>query len=332
MRNRFIALFVVFILAFSLIRPFHIEATSSPWARPSIVRLELLGILEEGESFEASYKAKLVREEFSELLVKFYLFVEGGSVENYGSLSPFSDTENRYVIAAHKLGLVNGISESEFGPRKEITREQVATMMFRALTKMQLGAQAKSYQSFADDAKISPWAREAVYFCKANSIIQGMEGGNFAPKKSATKEELIKILDNTLLKFNKAGIKSPVLDRSFQGYKIPSKSMSTLDYSYSSEQKALRITIKEELQGSPDFDVVSAAYEIYEVTSPVIGHAKAELIALRLIGEWSKSNLSFSVNRYYGITSKSELLPLKDGGTYDVMMSFNGSFIIDVIR
>lgn len=320
------------VMSLCLIFPLPLEAKTSPWARASIVRLELLDILEDDMDFEAKYQVKLVREEFCELLVKFYLYVEGGTIENYGRISPFEDTNNRYVIAANKLGFVKGLSETKFGPREEITREQVATMMKRALTQMKLGSEAGNYKNFVDDAEISPWAKEAVYFCRANSVMEGVKDGKFAPKSKATKEELIKLLDNTLLNFKKDGIRHSVFDKSFYNYKIPTNSLNGLDYGLTNrEPKALRITLEDGAMNK-DFDVLSAAYEIYELTSPVIGHEKARTIARLVKNEWSESSLSFSKNRDYGINSKNQVDLLKDGVEPDVVLSFNGSFVIDIIK
>lgn len=333
MKKSLLAFFSLFVLALGFIYPLELEAKSSPWARSSIVRLELLGIRSDDIDFEAKYQSNLVREDFCELLVKFYLYVEGGSIERFGKLSPFEDTNNRYVIAAHKLGFVNGLSETTFGPGKEITREQVATMMARALGNMKLGKEPKEVQSFSDDNLISSWAKKSVYFCKANSIVQGGEGGKFEPKNPTTKEQLMKILDNTLLHFDKANIKMSVLDQPFGKYKIPSKSLAQLDYGLSTDgSNTLRITVRDEEEGTASFDALSAAHEIYQVAAPVIGHARARAMALLIKNEWSASDLSFSKNKYYGLDAKARFSELKEGERADVVLRFNGSFIVDIFK
>lgn len=333
MKLRLTGLFVLIFFIAGFMLPLHLEAESSPWARSSIVQLELLGILEEKNDAEDRYRAHLVREEFCELLVKFYLYVEGGSIESFGRISPFSDTNNRYVIAAHSLGLVKGLSETEFSPSSEVTREQVATMMARTLTKMELGRERGDAKAFTDDGKISAWARDAVYFCRANSIMQGLDDGSFAPKRRATKEQLIKMLANALQEFNKSPIKNLILDKTFYHYKIPSKSTAHLDYSIAtSGQLKLRIGVKGEGLSSPGFHPLVAAYEVYEVIAPVLGHPRARLIALGLKQEWSESYRRFSENTYYGLNSKPQLYTLKDGEQADVTLRFNGSFIIEIVK
>ena len=42
---------------------------------------------------------------------------------------------------------------------------------------------------FADDNKISDWAKDSVYFMAANGIINGVGNNQFAPKNTTTDEE-----------------------------------------------------------------------------------------------------------------------------------------------
>ena len=42
---------------------------------------------------------------------------------------------------------------------------------------------------FADDADISDWAKESVYFMVANNIINGVGDNKFAPKNITSEEE-----------------------------------------------------------------------------------------------------------------------------------------------
>nr|WP_283243556.1 S-layer homology domain-containing protein [Feifania hominis] len=42
---------------------------------------------------------------------------------------------------------------------------------------------------FADDAQISDWAKDSVYFMAANGIMGGMDNNMFAPKNVTTKQQ-----------------------------------------------------------------------------------------------------------------------------------------------
>ncbi len=49
---------------------------------------------------------------------------------------------------------------------------------------------------YKDDAKISPWAKEAVYYCKGQGKMVGDTEGNFNPKAPLTREEAAVIIYN----------------------------------------------------------------------------------------------------------------------------------------
>ena len=99
---------------------------------------------------------------------------------------------------ANDNGIVNGLTETQFGTNENITREQMCTMLvrFAEFAKITLkNTNAKA--TFADDIKISKWAKDAVYACQAANIVNGsVESGKtvFKPRGNATRAEASKIL------------------------------------------------------------------------------------------------------------------------------------------
>ena len=45
--------------------------------------------------------------------------------------------------------------------------------------------------TFADDDKISSWAKDSVYFMNANEIIKGYDGNIFKPRNTTPTEEAL---------------------------------------------------------------------------------------------------------------------------------------------
>jgi hypothetical protein len=93
-----------------------------------------------------------------------------------------------------------GVSATEFQPNTLLNREQAATALTRVLkrayipgwtfaTDAQFKLNFTRLATFADDAQISDWAKESVYFMAANSIILGVGGNKFAPKATTTAEQ-----------------------------------------------------------------------------------------------------------------------------------------------
>ena len=94
-----------------------------------------------------------------------------------------------------KNGIVNGISETEFAPDQNISREQIATMMMR-YTKFKGFAVSKrsNLNKYADSGEISAWAKDALSWANAVKLINGRDNAMLAPKGNATRAEVATIL------------------------------------------------------------------------------------------------------------------------------------------
>ncbi|MGI6413064.1 MAG: S-layer homology domain-containing protein [Syntrophomonadaceae bacterium] len=129
----------------------------------------------------------ITRAEFATVLVKAYaLELESGKV--------FNDTQNHwakeYIATAAANGIIQGYSETEFGPDDKITREQMAVMIIRAK-----GADTAAGElSFTDSASISSWAVDAVITAAELGIITGYPDNSFKPQGNATRAEAATII------------------------------------------------------------------------------------------------------------------------------------------
>ncbi|MDD4548889.1 MAG: S-layer homology domain-containing protein [Syntrophomonadaceae bacterium] len=129
----------------------------------------------------------ITRAEFAKVLVEaFELETAGGKV--------FNDTANHwakdYIAVAAANGIVNGYSDTQFGPDDLITREQMAVMIVKAA---KLTA-ATDETAFADNAKISAWAKGAVATATQNNIIKGYPDNTVKPQGSATRAEAVTVI------------------------------------------------------------------------------------------------------------------------------------------
>ena len=99
------------------------------------------------------------------------------------------------VAWAAANGIVNGVSETEFAPGKDITREQLATILFRY-------AEAKGYDvsaradlsAYPDADQIQSYAAESVAWAVAEGLIQGFEDNTLRPAGNATRAQIATIL------------------------------------------------------------------------------------------------------------------------------------------
>ena len=97
------------------------------------------------------------------------------------------------VAWAQKTGVVNGISKTKFGPNDNVTREQLVTMIHRYYGKP---AGNGDLSAFADGAKVSSWAVDAVEWAVSRHLISGKSGNLLDPQGTATRAELAQILMN----------------------------------------------------------------------------------------------------------------------------------------
>ncbi len=113
---------------------------------------------------------------------------------------PFTDVEadtwyTDAVTWAAEEGVVNGVSATQFAPGNNITREQLATILFRY-------AQAKGYDvspradlsGFPDAGDILPYAQEAMAWAVAEGLLQGFEDDTLRPQGNATRAQIATIL------------------------------------------------------------------------------------------------------------------------------------------
>ena len=110
-------------------------------------------------------------------------------------VTPFLDVnENidlRFIERAYHLGIVNGISETEFNPDGEITRQEAAAMLMRVYKNYAEMEKISGEVKFSDDKDIAEWAKEDVYSINSLGIMQGVGENIFDPLNGYTVEQAI---------------------------------------------------------------------------------------------------------------------------------------------
>lgn len=92
-------------------------------------------------------------------------------------------------------GLVDGYGDGRFGPEDEVTREQLAAVLYRYCQfKAYVTAAPADVSDFSDAGQISGYAVEPVGWAAANGILSGREDGSLAPRSGATRAEAAAVL------------------------------------------------------------------------------------------------------------------------------------------
>jgi len=113
---------------------------------------------------------------------------------------PFADVDMGAYYAnavswAKQNGIVSGVTENEFAPDANITREQIATILFRyaQLNGMETMTLEENLH-FADSTDISEFAISAMNWAVGKDLIKGKTTSTLNPKDNATRAEIAAIL------------------------------------------------------------------------------------------------------------------------------------------
>ena len=100
-----------------------------------------------------------------------------------------------YVNWAVSKGIVSGTTSTTFAPDSNITREQMAVIMKNYADKMGYSIpKTLEAVTFADNAQISSWAKDAVKAMQQAGVLSGKENNRFDPQGSATRAEAATVL------------------------------------------------------------------------------------------------------------------------------------------
>ncbi|MBQ7097087.1 MAG: S-layer homology domain-containing protein [Clostridia bacterium] len=158
------------------------------WAEEAITDLSQRGIIAgKGNGF-FDPSGTLTREETVKLLILAMELTTDGLGENNYSDCRVGEWYYPFVTAAKVNELVYGVSKQSFGVGMNVTRQDLAVMLSRALAKLGIEYNGDTSE-FADSANISDYAKSAVNTLSGLGIITGYTDGSFNPMGNATRAE-----------------------------------------------------------------------------------------------------------------------------------------------
>lgn len=95
---------------------------------------------------------------------------------------------------AFSTGVVSGYGDGRFGTNDPVSREQMASILWR----WRGSPEAGSINAFADAEQISDWASDAVNWARSTGVMSGRTGNRFDPKAYATRAEVASVLRGAL--------------------------------------------------------------------------------------------------------------------------------------
>ena len=166
-------------------------------AYDAIKHLASMGILN-GKSETKFYpEDSLKREEFAKILTNAF---ELSDIENAPIFYdvPVGTWYAPYVQKVAVSGLMNGISQTEFGTGMTLSRQELAVILKRFLDDKKVILAVENKIVYADDDEISSYAREAVDSLSAAGIMTGLEDNCWHPQNEASRAETAQVLYNAI--------------------------------------------------------------------------------------------------------------------------------------
>jgi hypothetical protein len=102
-----------------------------------------------------------------------------------------------YVETICSKDLMKGYADGSFKPNENITRQEIAAVLVRALGK---DKEQAGQLVFADKSAVSGWAKDLVSIAVAEGLIQGYQDNTFGPQKKSTRAEAVIMFSRMLNK------------------------------------------------------------------------------------------------------------------------------------
>lgn len=173
-----------------------VNARTCSWAANAVDFMNEYGLVKGTGTSTFGWKGSMTRGDFVLILYR-----NAGSPSVYGVSNPFTDVKStdyyyEAVLWAYRNNVVNGTSTTTFGPKGKITREQIASILWRLAGKPVYSASLRSY---TDYASVSDYAYDAMSWAVSSGYVKG-SGAKLSPKNNATRAEVAVMLHRYLTK------------------------------------------------------------------------------------------------------------------------------------
>lgn len=137
-----------------------------------------------------------------EMFVKILFNISDDTEYEFTEDIPYTDVKKgswyeNAVGWAHLTGITSGMSETEFGVGRAITRQELVTMLYNYAKYREYNLEIKedALPQFADRDDIANWAYTAVCWANDRSVVAGDNLGNVLPRKTAQRKEAAAIIE-----------------------------------------------------------------------------------------------------------------------------------------
>ena len=173
------------------------DLDSVTWAYRDIAELYEKGIISGFSEIEFKPNDSVKREQLIKMIISASeLEEETAEYCGYSDVA-LGDWYEKYVSIAKKLNIVSGIGDNLFGVGADITRQDMAVMIYNAMCKNGYTTSGAE-NNFADKDLCAAYANEAISELSSIGIINGVGDNNFDPKSTATRAQAAVIINRAL--------------------------------------------------------------------------------------------------------------------------------------
>lgn len=167
---------------------------TSAWAQDAVTDYYLAQLLP--VSLCSQFHQGITRGELARLCYQYVLKARGWEaavLEN-----PFEDIlespDALAILRCNSVGLMRGVSETEFAPDAPVTREMAAVVLMNLQSYLDdEDPRGPEYTDYPDASAISAWARPSVAAATEAGLLQGTDTG-FCPRDGMTREQMVAAL------------------------------------------------------------------------------------------------------------------------------------------
>lgn len=177
-------------------QPVFSDVPTEHWAYTYIEKLADLAVVNGSDDGNFYPDQSVTRAEFAQMLTKTMQLQQNGEAE-------FSDVAEdawyyHAVTCMASQGLVKGYEDGTFRPDANITREEMAVILDRAVLMQGIEISPETEITFTDEDAIADYAADAVKEITSLGLLQGFPDGSFGPGRNATRAEVSAVIFRSL--------------------------------------------------------------------------------------------------------------------------------------
>ncbi len=174
------------------------------WAQDQIEVLASRAITSGKTDTTFNPEGKVTRAEFAVLIARSLNLPMEEYKGTFKDVTTSKEWAYAGIEAAHRAGIVNGKTTDSFDPDALITREEIATMIVRAVKykDANLLKDVDTSKTFADEKAVGDFAKVSIKQAVGLGIVTGRAGNKLDPKANASRAEAAVMLYRALDKMN----------------------------------------------------------------------------------------------------------------------------------